>query len=93
MRIPIPKECASKNDMQDYENDKPGTLSHTDIGRPTKDSPDTENGGDVPNDSLQWSGKAFDRFEGSVKGKNRTQDLDNDVSVNQNVGKPMFDRK
>lgn len=55
--------------------------------------PDIENGGMVPNASIQWIGKAFDRMEGSVKGKNKAQDLDNDVSVNQNTGKPLYDRK
>lgn len=48
---------------KDGENDISGTSPY----------PDKENGGMVPNDSIQWSGEWMDRMEGSVKGKNKGQ--------------------
>lgn len=60
----------------------------------SSDAPDMENaGGDVPNTSIQWGAKAFDRMEGSIKGKNNPQSQDNDCSVNQNTGKPVYTQK
>lgn len=83
------------NEKKDYANDMPPVSSAFGVtSRGTQsDAPDIENGGDVPNVSIQWGGKAFDRFEGSVKGKNPMQNIDNNVSVVQNTGKPLFDRK
>lgn len=82
-------------EKKDYANDMPpmsSAMGVTSANEPS-DAPDIENAGDVPNDSIQWGGKAFDRFEGSVKGKNKVQDLDNDTCVVQNTGKPFFNRQ
>jgi hypothetical protein len=48
-----------------------------------------DEGGDVPNDSITWSVNAFDRMNGSIKGKNRPQNIDNDISVHSNTGKQV----
>jgi hypothetical protein len=48
-----------------------------------------DEGGDVPNDSITWGVNAFDRMNGSIKGKNKLQSQDNDISVHSNTGKPV----
>lgn len=82
-------------EKKDYANDMPPASSAFGVtSRGTQsDAPDIESGGDIPNISIQWGGKAFDRMEGNIKGKNMMQDLDNDVSVVQNTGKPLYNRK
>lgn len=58
-------------------------------GYPT-DVPDMESeGGDVPNTSISWDIEAFDRMEGSIKGKNKTFSSNNNINVKQNTGKPI----
>ena len=79
------------------ENQVPGTLSHINRGRTTKDSADVENGGNVPNMAIGWDRGAFDRFEGSIKGKNRLGNggefgsYVKNQTVKQNVPKPVRD--
>jgi len=69
------------NPHLDNQNDVAGTLN----------SPDSENGGVVPNQSIQWNPKYFDRMEGAIAGKNNPSFFRTapDVSVNQNTGKPI----
>lgn len=62
-------------ERKDYQNDISGTES----------SPDVENGGIVPNTSISWNPEAFDRMEGSIKGKNPPQNQNNDCSCNINI--------
>jgi hypothetical protein len=68
------------NSHKDQQNEIPGTYP----------SPDVENGGQIPNDSIGWDPVAFDRMEGSIKGKNKPQNQNNTPSVNQNYDKKVY---